>query len=94
MKNRIKLNNVKISCFDCIYCEEENDNEHADSADIYPEKDMYNEKFYRVRCPACGRVNYVIPNVSIEPIPFTYEDYKRIKNKPEEIKQIVYMNGK
>ena len=93
MKNRIKLNNVKISCFDCIYCEEENNNS-IDSIDIYPEKDMYNEKFYRVRCPACGRVNYVIPNVTIEPIPFTYEDYKCIKNKPEKIKQIVYMNDK
>ena len=81
--SKIKISKVNERCFDCIYCEHE---------DIVIPKNMkmHEEKFYRVKCPQCGKVNYVLPVISIEPVPFDYEDYKNMKNDKNSIKQTIY----
>lgn len=82
--SKIKISKVNERCFDCVYCE--------DGIDIVIPKNirMHEEKFYRVKCPKCGKVNYVLPVISIEPVPFNYEDYKSMKNDKNNIKQTIY----
>ena len=82
--SKIKISNVIARCFDCVYCE--------DGIDIVIPKNikMHEEKFYRVKCPECGKVNYILPVIQIEPVPFDYEDYKNIKDDKNKIIQIIY----
>ena len=86
--SKIKISDVNARCFDCVYCE--------DGIDIVIPKNMkmHEEKFYRVKCPECGKVNYVLPVIQIEPIPFDYEDYKNYKNDKDRIKQTIYSSYK
>lgn len=83
---KIKIDNAWVKTFDCIYCETED-------IEIPKNIDFTQEKFYKVRCPACNKINYVIPSITIEPIPFTDEDYKSIKSDKQEIKRVVYIKA-
>lgn len=80
---KIKIDKASVKDFDCIYCEE---------ADIPVPKELnfIEEKIYQIECPVCGEINYIIPNVLIEPIPFTKEDIQNMTKK--NIKDVVYMN--
>lgn len=88
--SKIKLKRVCFHTFDCIYCSDLKPNGNGVDIQVPKDLELYEEKFYRIKCPECGKVNYVLPVINIEPVPFTYEDYKCMKDDKERVLLNIY----
>lgn len=90
--SKIKISKVSYQTFDCIYCSDDSSGNSGIDIPVPKSISLHEEKFYRIKCPYCGMINYVLPVIQIEPVPYTYEDYKNMKDDKGRILKSIYSN--